>query len=349
MYKPCPPHQYRRKSDNRCVNKSDFKRERPKKHEERKRPSYKEESRWKEKKAKDKRECVQRSKLKLRPHQEKIVKYMRTHDGLLVVHGTGTGKTLTAVTISQCYLDDYPKRKVVFVGPASLLTNFRKELRKYGVSPIDIITKYKFYSFDKFLNVTKGRSLNNIGKRTKINWPLNPIPLNNKLLIVDEAHNMRNPRSSKSRALVKASFSADKRILLTATPFVNNMMDFVPLINMVYGAYVVGTKGEFNSEAVPDYLSPKTTEESLDSLGYLLRDKVDVVNTRDPKNFPTREDVVVKVPMTNAYYHRFVKLMNAEHFPLPRKGESFGFSEPSTFYNGYRRACQKSGTGVLEY
>ena len=51
---------------------------------------------------------------------------------LLVVHGTGCGKTLSAVTASQCYLDKNPRKRVVFIGPASLLTNFQKELKAYG-------------------------------------------------------------------------------------------------------------------------------------------------------------------------------------------------------------------------
>ena len=53
--------------------------------------------------------------------------------GLLVAHDTGTGKTLTAVTASQCYLDKNKNGRIVFIGPASLLHNFDKELDKYGL------------------------------------------------------------------------------------------------------------------------------------------------------------------------------------------------------------------------
>ena len=55
---------------------------------------------------------------------------MDNHDGLLVIHGTGSGKTLTAITTSQCYLDRNPTGKVVFVGPVSLISNFQKEMKK---------------------------------------------------------------------------------------------------------------------------------------------------------------------------------------------------------------------------
>ena len=38
-----------------------------------------------------------------------ICKFMDTNRGIIVVHGVGTGKTLTSVTVSQCYLDKNPK------------------------------------------------------------------------------------------------------------------------------------------------------------------------------------------------------------------------------------------------
>ena len=271
---------------------------------------------------------------------------MGKHRSLLVVHGTGTGKTLSSVTISQCYLDEYPRRKVVFVGPTSLISNFKKELRKYGVSTNDILKKYIFYSFDKFLNITKKRPFNATSKpkdRKNIQWPMNPIPLTNRLLIVDEAHNMRNPHSSKSRALVKASFSTDKTVLLTATPFVNNIRDFIPLINMLYGKYVVGTYKEYQRNEVPDYLTKELTKDNLQSFSHLLRDKIDVVNTKDPDNFPLRKDIVLDIPMTTSYYRRFIKLMQEERFNIPLVGKTFGFDDPSKFYHGYRRACQLAG------
>ncbi len=338
-YKPCPPHQERDPVTHRCKNKPGFKRERHKKTKPR--PDYEDKPRWKDPK-KDKRDCVTRSKLPLKDHQQKVVRYMRDNHGLLVVHGTGTGKTLTAVTISQCYLDDNPSNKVVFVGPAALEANFRKELRKYGVKMLDIAKYYKFYSFEKFLYETKRRNLNQVKKdkdRGKKDWPFNPISLKNKLLIVDEAHNARNPMTATARALEASSFTADKVLLLTATPFVNNMRDYIPLINMLYGRYVVGTSKEFKNGAVPDYLSkkPEPSEDDLLTFKSLLQDRVDVVNKKDEKDFPKRRDHMKYVKMTPAYLKAFTKLMASE------KVSGLFFKEPKRFYNGYRRAVNMAG------
>src|SRR3989344_4129761 len=40
-------------------------------------------------------DCIKKSKLELKPHQIKVVKFMDTHESLLIVHATGSGKTLT--------------------------------------------------------------------------------------------------------------------------------------------------------------------------------------------------------------------------------------------------------------
>ena len=77
---------------------------------------------------------------------------------------------------------------------------------------------YEFYSFTTFYNREKAG---------------NPVDLTNALLIIDEVHNLRNPDALKTNVILSASFDADKRLLLSATPFVNNLRDFIPLINMV--------------------------------------------------------------------------------------------------------------------
>ena len=364
-FKPCKPHQYRNKTTNRCVNKPGYKRDRKSKkcksHQYRnkitnrcvnrsgykrggtkivkQRYSYIKKSKWDDKNIskKDTRNCIARSKITLRPHQERIVRYMQKHRSLLVIHGTGTGKTLTAVTAAQCYLDENPRNKVYFVGPTSLVSNFKKELRKYGLKGSEINENFRFFSFDKFLIETK-KILANIDVDKKLfNWPKKTINLQNCMLIVDESHNMRNPKSLKSKALVAASFKASKVVLLTATPFVNNIIDFVPLINMLWGYKIVGTKKEFNKGLVSDYLVKDPSEDNLMVFAALLKHRVDVFTKRDAKDFPARKNHTELVEMTKDYYERYTKLMSSQRV------SGLFFYNPAKFYHGYRRAVNKAG------
>jgi superfamily II DNA or RNA helicase len=251
---------------------------------------------------------------------------MDTHRGLLVVHGTGTGKTLTAVATSQCYLDKNPGNKVVFVGPTSLLANFKKEIKAYS-DEVDM-SNYDFYSFTTFYNRDKAG---------------NPVDLTDCLLIIDEVHNLRNPNSVKSKVIVESSFKADKCLLLTATPFVNNLGDFIPLINIIYGKIVVGTKEDYDRGLVNEYISTGSLEfeDSLAIIKYYLRDKVDVFYKRDSKDFPRRTDHKIEIEMSRDYYDKYASIVGGL--------ETFGilFSNPEKFYNGYRRAVNKAGKGYF--
>jgi hypothetical protein len=116
------------------------------------------------------------SKVALQPHQIQFAKSFvemcknkkSDKHGAIAVHSLGSGKTLTAITTSQCYLKLYPNDIVIIITPASLITNFQKEMIKWGVENPE---KYHFFTYDAFKN--------------------NPINCSNSLLIIDEAHNLR--------------------------------------------------------------------------------------------------------------------------------------------------------------
>jgi len=313
--KPCKSHQIRN-DKGRCVNKSDHKRVRSKVREPTKRD--KKSKRWARNKRKAE-DCISRSNVTLRDLQIKVIQYMIDHDSLLVVHGTGCGKTLTAIGASQCYLDANPDKNVIFVGPASLASNFKKEMVKYGVTNAD---KYTFYSFDKFMIEAKAKR---------------PVQCKDSFLIIDEAHNLRNPASKKSIAVVNCAMKADKRLLLTATPFVNSMQDFIPLINMLHGSQLVGTKKQFYNNETDEWLGKTINDESLATFRYLLEDKVDMVDCRDPKFFPEEITKYMDVPMDKTYWARYQRVVAGE------KLFGISFSNPGAFYNGYRRAVNRTG------
>ena len=72
--------------------------------------------------------CIDQSNIPLDTHQRRVVEFLQRDKvrGLLVVHGVGTGKTLTAVTASQCFLFKNPKSTVFVVTPTSLQQNSNK-------------------------------------------------------------------------------------------------------------------------------------------------------------------------------------------------------------------------------
>src|SRR5258708_25289225 len=178
------------------------------------------------------KDCIKRSKLKLQPHQIKLVNFLKNNRGVIAAFNVGTGKTLIAVTASQCYLDEHPDHQVIVVTPKSLVDNFKKEIKKYGAKAND--RRYQFLTLRKF------------GK--KYNEEKCP---RNAFLIIDEAHNLRNPGNKKS--LISASINAikcakrvDKVLLMTATPVVNSPLDMLNLAAMVKGEDELTIKEFYN-------------------------------------------------------------------------------------------------------
>ena len=117
---------------------------------------------------------MRRSGKDLRDYQKNVVEYMKKHDRLLVFHKMGTGKTLTAVTVSQSYLDEFPTHRVIVISPATLLDNFKKEMF-LSYKNIKHINRYEFYSIQKATNLFKEGKLN----------------CKDSLIIIDEVHNYR--------------------------------------------------------------------------------------------------------------------------------------------------------------
>ena len=291
--------------------------------------------------------CVKRSNLSLRPHQKKVVKYLDNHDGLLVIHGTGTGKTLTSVTASQCFLDNNPNSKVVVVSPASLVHNFKKEMLKY--KNINHSDRYEFYSYDKFLRNMYDNGFKDKYKGKYIEDYRNlkyfkPINLKGNMIIIDEAHNIRNFKTKKSIAVVLASYSASKRIVLSATPIVNNLSDLTAIINIVNGKKIVGTRKEFLQNEVKSYIKnitikkPNISKETKKTIEKYLKNKIDIVDLNlTSKDFPKKFEHTIKVNMTEDFYLDYNRLLQKEEI------NSILINNAKAFYNGYRKLVNSVG------
>ena len=243
-------------------------------------------------------DCIERSAIPLREHQIKVARHLRRNNELLVVHSTGTGKTLTAVAASQCFLDANPQRKVIVVCPASVTQNFERELERYGVPDQ---RKYEVYSFAKFRRDSDNGLIRATGN----------------MLIIDEAHTVRTLRSATYKACQKAADRAAKRVLLTATPYVNKIGDLTAICKLLYGRTELPAR---NDEAPLEYFLR------------ILRNKVDVVG-RSTNDYPDRRDFTINIPISEQEFTRYgdLLLQNTEYSEGTGYRDAFyGFLRQST-------------------
>jgi len=159
----------------------------------------------------------------LQPHQQRVVDRIQRADqpGLVVAHGLGSGKTRTAIEAQKAL--DMPSDVVV---PAALQSNYRKEQKKWLGG-----AKQKAH-IQSMQNITRKRLA-----------PTRP------LMIVDEAHRAREPQTQTYKTL--ANNEAEKRLLLTGSPFYNRPSDVAPLVDIAAGTQVLPTNPElFNKRYI---------------------------------------------------------------------------------------------------
>lgn len=161
----------------------------------------------------------------LNPYQQRVINRILSpsQSGLVVAHGTGTGKTRTSI---EAYKQlNLPTNVVV---PAALKANYAKELLRWA---------------GKLPDNLKIDSQQAVARKGLVNDP------KNGLLIVDEAHRAREGSGALIEALRKSE--AQKRLLLTATPVFNHPKDLATLVNLAANNRLLPTtKEDFDQKFV---------------------------------------------------------------------------------------------------
>jgi SNF2 family DNA or RNA helicase len=272
--------------------------------------------------------CIGNSAIPLRKHQKKVIRYFENHRGLIAYHTVGTGKTLTAITISQCFLEKHPDYKVYVVTPASLIQNFKKQMLDY--KNIQHPDNYRFFSIQKFVSV----------------YRKNQISCDKILLIVDEAHNLKTlyrktePKlpgkksvevGVNSRFVEKCAQKASKVLLLTGTPITNSTKDIIALYNMVRDENEprLDTKRKNLGVNQQTYSTAKLLEK--------LKCKISVFDERSAEYYPLVKEHEVFLKMTPSYEEKYDKLVS-ENGLSNLAIKMFGEIDITRFYNGFRRA-----------
>lgn len=223
---------------------------------------------------------------KLLPHQQRVVDRLSDPDqpGLVAVHGLGSGKTLTSIAAQDAL--GVPASVVV---PAALQGNYRKEQEKH----LDKVPK------------TEMTTLQAVARR-------GAAP-SGKLLVVDEAHRLRDAGSKGFQAMSKSP--AEKRLLLTGSPFYNHPADIAPLVNLAAGESVLPTtpaifeqKYVTEEEVSPGFLArlrgvrpgvrQKLNPKRADELRGVFKKYVDYHAGGGTDDFPNSTTQEIKVPMT---------------------------------------------------
>lgn len=236
---------------------------------------------------------AERSKAK--EHQTRILDKL-DKNSIIAAHSMGSGKTLTSLLAAEKAQKDFPTEHVTAIVPASLVTNMKEQIKEHGVD-IDP-NRFETITYDKAVNdLSRLR-----GKR-------------HSLLIVDEAHRLRNKDTKRSTELNKLLKSSRKNLLLTGTPSYNKPEDIAVLVNHAAGEKVLpDTAKEFEDKFIgrrkvsPGFMAEHVLGVKPGEVTYLknqgeLRDAlkkyVDTYDaqTTNAEDFPTQSHKTIKVNM----------------------------------------------------
>lgn len=213
--------------------------------------------------------------------------YIKKHFGLILYHSMGSGKTITSLAMATQF-----NNNIIIIATKSSRKNFQDDIqkiiklgKKIDISKIDILT------YKKAISKIKDKQLD----------------FNNKIVIIDEAHRLRNV-SKLTSILISECVNAYKLILLTGTIFYNGLSDLSILVNMIKRADVLPeTSREFKFFYYDEtYETPTNIDEFIEK----IKGTISYYKKSLDENYPKSEIIIKKVDLNNdqiSEYRFYVK------------------------------------------
>ena len=209
-------------------------------------------------------------KLELRQYQEWGSKYIICQGKTIIGDEMGLGKTIEAIA-AMVHLANNGATHFMVICPLSVLTNWCREVERFSsLTYYRIYQDYRNTLFKKWIDkggvaITTYESLDNLPIDSEYNVDL---------LVVDEAHLIKNPQTIRSMNTRKVMIRSSRITLLTGTVLENKVDEMVRLVR---------------------YLNPEVASQ-IDPLGFggdieLFREKVGMVYFRRK-----RSDVLSELP-----------------------------------------------------
>lgn len=201
---------------------------------------------------------------KLRKYQEWGVKYILRQKRVLLGDEMGLGKTIQAIG-AMVSLRNTGATHFIVVCPASVMENWCREIKKHSTLLVTrIYGKGKMDSFNLWLKnggvaVTTYETIVNLEPQNDFRFCM---------LVVDEAHYIKNPLSKRSQSIKKLSKKSDRLLFIAGTALENKVHEMIELIKMLQPDIVrnmdcvisLSKASQFRKQIAPVYYRRKRDE-----------------------------------------------------------------------------------------
>ena len=168
-------------------------------------------------------------------HQEEGIEFLLKTPKCVLADDMGLGKTYQSIVAAlEC-----ESERVLIVCPASLKINWMREVQNFCEDVSIISGKHWDPSRFTIINYDILKNFHTIEERGKTyeDWELRReiVEFNPDLIILDEAHFIKNHKSIRGKILKDLSkrFTPDRIWLLTGTPIANRPMDYYNLLSII--------------------------------------------------------------------------------------------------------------------
>ncbi|KAL8651023.1 MAG: hypothetical protein Q9226_004890 [Calogaya cf. arnoldii] len=199
---------------------------------------------------------------KLREHQREGVKFLYecvmglrdfNGQGAILADEMGLGKTLQTIALLWTLLKQSPYgngstviKKALIVCPATLINNWRKEIRKWlgldriGVLVADAKTRISHFTHGKSYSImiVSYERLRSIQAELAKGQGVD-------IIVADEAHRLKTAKNKSLQAI--NSLPTEKKIFLTGTPVQNDLGEFYMMVDSVNPG-ILGSRKTFTRE-----------------------------------------------------------------------------------------------------
>ena len=212
----------------------------------------------------------------LRRYQEWGVKYVLHQERVLLGDEMGLGKTVQAIAV-MVSLRNTGDTHFVVVCPASVITNWCREIRK-----MSRLSVTKIHGAGRKAALESWIKTGGVAVTTYETTAYFKLPEDYKfeLMVVDEAHYIKNPEARRSVNVKNISMHAERLLFMTGTALENKVDEMIALIRIlqpriadkVQGMAFMSSAPQFRKEIAPVYYRRKR-EDILTELPDLMESK----------------------------------------------------------------------------
>lgn len=221
-------------------------------------------------------------------HQKEAVQKLVENKKFILADDMGLGKTTSTIIAAL----ETGAKKILIICPATLKINWKREIENYTDKSIFIAEGKNFSTEHDFviINYDIIKNFHDIKKKSESQ-------INNAnfdLVVVDEAHYIKNPQAQRTKLINDIVKKVDRLWLLTGTPMTSRPIDYYNLLSLVdspvaknWMAYVIrycsGYQFRVGPRKVWNVMGASNLEELRDRTSSLLlrRLKEDVLDLPD--------------------------------------------------------------------